>query len=137
MGILAVAILLTLATVSCASMPRGPVVALPNGYYLRPDTSKQTVLVKRDGKAVLPGHVAAYAVSDFLVAGALGQTTEAALEYTNDLPFSGTADTRYFILDTQSGQVESDLDKTAWKARLKALGVPSDFEIFPPLPWTQ
>jgi hypothetical protein len=137
MGTLTLAILLTIATSSCATMPAGPVVALPNGYYLRPDQSKQTVLVKRGGTRILPGNVAAYAVSGVLVAGAEGKTTAASREYTNDLPFSGGPDTRYFILHTQSGQLESDLNKAAWQARLKELGVPSDFEIFPPLPWTQ
>lgn len=136
-GFLTLATLLTLSTVSCVTVPTGPVVALPNGYYLRPDKSDRSVIVKRSGAQVLPDTVAAYAVSGFLVAGALGQVPASLLPFTNDLPFTGRPTTRYFILDTMSGRVESNLDAAAWHARLKALGVPPDFEIFPPLPWQQ
>ncbi len=136
-GLLALAILLTIATVSCATAPVGPVVALPNGYYLRPDKAGQSEIVKRGSDDSLLGPVAAYAVSGNLVAGALGDTSASSREYTNDLPFSGTAGTRYFILDTQSGTLEPNLDPAAWQMRLQQLGVPSDFEIYPPLPWTQ
>ncbi len=137
LGILALATVLTLSTISCATTPTGPVVALPNGYYLRPAPNDQSVIVKRGGRQVLSSPVAAYAVSGYLVAGALGDTTASSREYTNDLPYGGGANTRYFILDTGSGKLQSDLDKAAWQASLKALGVPSDFQIFAPLPWTQ
>ncbi len=137
LGFLALATMLAISTVSCVTTPAGPVVALPNGYYLRPDKADQTVLIKRGGEQILPSPIAAYAVSGYIVAGALGDTTVASREYTNDLAFSGGPTTRYFILDTGSGKLESDMDKAAWQNRLKALGVSSDFEIYAPLPWTQ
>ncbi len=136
-GFLALATVLTISIVSCATTPAGPVVALPNGYYLRPDPSDRSVIVRRGGERVLPDTVAAYAVSGYLVAGALGQVPPSLRPFTDDLPFTGGATTRYFIVDTTSGKVESNLDAATWHARLKALGVPSDFEIYPPLPWQQ
>jgi hypothetical protein len=133
---LVLATLLVLSAVSCATTPAGPVVVLPNGYYLQPDAQDQSDIVKRGASAVLVGPVAAYAVSGYLVAGALGKAPVSARLYS-DLAFSGGPDTRYFILDTTSGKLESDLDRAAWSMQLKARGVPSDFEIFPPLPWQQ
>ncbi len=111
-------------------------MVLPNGYYLQPDKSEQSQIAKRGGKVTVPGPVAAYAVSGNIVAGALGPSPAAGRLYADE-PFSGKPDTRYFILDTSSGKLESDLDEADWHMRLKALGVPSDFEIYAPLPWTQ
>lgn len=136
-GFPALAALLMISILSCATTPARPVVALPNGYYLQPDAQDQSQIVKRGGGHVLPAPVAAYAVSGYLVAGALGDAPASSRLYTNDLPFTGGPDTRYFILNTASGKLETDLSGPAWQARLKALGVPSDFQIYPPLPWQQ
>jgi hypothetical protein len=136
-GFAALAALLLTSLISCATAPARPVVALPNGYYLQPDAQDQSQIVKRGGREVLPTSVAAYAVSGYLVAGALGDAPASSRLYTNDLPFTGGPDTRYFILNTSSGKLESDLAGPAWHARLKELGVPSDFQIYPPLPWQQ
>ncbi|HTW38382.1 MAG TPA: hypothetical protein VMD49_07430 [Steroidobacteraceae bacterium] len=133
---LALAMLVALAIISCATTPRGPVVVLPNGYYLQPDQEGQSAIVKRSGGVVVSAPIAAYAVSGYIVAGALGKAPVAARLYS-DLAFTGGANTRYFILDTTSGKLESGLEKGDWSKRLKALGVPSDFQIYPPLPWQQ
>jgi hypothetical protein len=113
----------------------GPVVVLPNSYYLQPDEGGQTKLVKRDGKRVLPGTIAAYLVAGQFVVGAIGATPPPGHQFTNDLEFAGTADTRYFILDTASGKLESGLDAAAWHKRLQELGQRDDLHIYPPLPW--
>ncbi|MGB6452730.1 MAG: hypothetical protein WBE92_18420 [Steroidobacteraceae bacterium] len=136
-GFAALATLLMISMISCATAPARPVVALPNGYYLQPDAQDQSQIVKRGGSHVLPASVAAYAVSGYLVAGALGDAPPSSRLYTNDLAFTGSTDTRYFILDTSSGKLESNLTAPAWHERLKELGVPADFQIYPPLPWQQ
>jgi hypothetical protein len=128
------ATLIMLGTASCATAPVGPVVVLPNGYYLKPDNTNQSEIVKRGAGSVLEDPVAAYAVSGYIVAGAVGSAPSGSRQYS-DLAFTGAADTRYFILDTASGKLESNLDGTEWQKRLKDLGVPSDFQIYPPLPW--
>jgi hypothetical protein len=125
---------LTLAACTAISAQTA-VVALPNGYYLQPDSKKQTELVKRGGRTVLPAPIAAYAVSSTIVAGAQGATTDESRSYTNDLPFAGKAETRYFVLDTNSGKLEKDLDAAAWEQRLKDLGVPTPLKIYAPLKW--
>jgi hypothetical protein len=127
--------LLMIAVSAYASTVSGPVVVLPNSYYLQPDKSGQTMLVKRDGKRLLTGTVAAYVVSGQLVVGAVGTTPPPAHQFTNDLEFTGTADTRYFILDTATGKLETDLDEAAWHKRLQDLGQRADLHIYPPLPW--
>jgi hypothetical protein len=127
---------LVLAACATASSQTA-VVALPNGYYLQPDKKYETQLVKRGGKVVLPAPIAAYAVSATIVTGAEGAPSAASHSYTNDLPFEGKADTRYFVLNTDSGQLEKDLDAAAWEARLKALGVPTPFKIYAPLKWPE
>jgi hypothetical protein len=134
LGSLAILALALMFLISCATAQNGPVVALPNSYYLQPDKDLQTLLVRRNGSRVLQGHVAAYAVSGYIVAGALGDVPHNRL-YTNELPYSGGADTRYFVLDTGTGKLESGLDADAWHKRLEALGVQSDFKIYPLLPW--
>ncbi len=133
---LALATLLAASIVSCATNPARPVVVLPNGFYLQPDKDEQTQIAKRSGALVIPGPIAAYGVSGNTVAGALGATSSGSRVYF-DLAFTGNADTRYFILDTASGKLETGLDAGAWHSRLKEIGVPSDFQIYPPLPWQQ
>jgi hypothetical protein len=128
------AMLLAGSLLSCATMPARLVVVLPNGFYLQPDAHGQSEIAKRSGSVVLPGPIAAYAVSGYIVAGALGQAPVASRLYS-DLAFAGGPNTQYFILDTTSGKLESNLDKAQWSMRLKDLAVPSDFEIYPPLPW--
>lgn len=120
---------------SCAITTPGPVVALPNGYYLQPDKKQQTEIVKRGGRQVLRGPIAAYAVSGAIVAGARGEPRTEARSYPNDLPFKGTPETRYFVLDTMRGRLESDLNESAWRSRLADLGAPSTMRIYAPLPW--
>lgn len=131
---LAVFTVVMMSLVSCATAQTGPVVALPNSYYLQPDKHLQTVLVRRNGSRLLKGHVAAYAVSGYIVAGALGEVSPKRF-YTNELPYSGGPNSRYFILDTNTGKLETNLPEDAWRKRLQELGVRSDFRIYPLLPW--
>jgi hypothetical protein len=132
---LACASLFMIAVSAYAASISGPVVVLPNSYYLQPDSGGQTKLVKHDGKRLLPGTIAAYVVSGQLVVGATGATPAAGHQFTNDLEFTGTADTRYFILDTATGKLEADLVEAAWHKRLQELGQRADLHIYPPLPW--
>ncbi len=120
---------------ACASTKAQSLVALPNGYSLQPDKGARSEIVKRDNRSVVPAPIAAYAVSGNVVAGALGEPAPNSRLYTNDLPFKGGPDTRYFVLDTTTGKLDTNLDEAAWKKRLEALGVPSDFRIYAPLPW--
>jgi hypothetical protein len=133
---------LTMAVSACASTKAETVVVLPNGYTLQPDKSPknpgasvQSEIDKGNGHHVVPAPIAAYAVSGTVVAGALGEPPANSRLYTNDLPFSGKPDTRYFVLDTLTGKLDTNLDEAAWKKRLQELGVPGDFRIYPPLPW--
>ena len=126
---------LALLLAACATSAQIAVVALPNGYYLQPDSKRQTEIVKRGGRTVLAGPIAAYAVSATVVAGAQGEPSAASHSYTNDLPFEGKADTRYFVLDTDSGKLDSNLDATSWEQRLKALGITTPLRIYAPLKW--
>ncbi len=126
---------LVLALAACAISAQTAVVALPNGYYLQPDSKRQTELVKRGGRVVLKGPIAAYAVSSTVITGAQGQPSTASNSYTNDLPFTASADTRYFVLDTDSGKLDTGLDASSWEQRLKALGVTTPLRIYAPLRW--
>ena len=135
-GILAAAATLLLAAAAWAKSD-GPVIVLPNSYYVQPDQGNQSRIVKRNGAAVLPGHVAAYAVAGDIVAGALGDAPPWGPLYTNDRPFTGQPDTRYFILETSTGKLETDLDQASWRKRLTELGVPGDFRLYPVPPWQQ
>ena len=133
--LLAVTAVLAMAVSSCASTKAQTLVALPNGYSLQPDKSAATEIVRRDGHLVIPAPIAAYAVFDNVVAGALGEPSPSSRLYTDDLAFSGGPDTRYFVLDTASGKLETNLDEAAWKSRLKELNVPAGFQIYAPLKW--
>ncbi|MEJ0035921.1 MAG: hypothetical protein WDO68_07545 [Gammaproteobacteria bacterium] len=126
---------LALMLAACAMSAQTAVVALPNGYYLQPDSKRETQLVKRGGKVVMRGPIAAYAVSATIVAGAEGAPSAESRSYTNDLPFEGKAETRYFVLDTNSGKLDSNLDAASWEQRLKALGVATPLRIYAPLKW--
>lgn len=135
-GSLVFAAVLIVSLSSCATTPTGPVLVLPNSYYLKPDKAAQTALVKRGGTRVFPSNVAAYAVYGNIVAGALGKAPVWASRFTDDRVFNGGPDTRYFILETQSGKLESNLSKDEWRKRLQALGVPADFQVYPVPSWT-
>ena len=126
-------LVLTLFVSSCATADVHSVIALPNGYYLQQNKAGQPSLVKRSGGTVIPGPIAAYKVYRDWVTGALGATAGKRGVYTNDLPFHGGPDTRYFVLDTSSGKLESGLDEATWKSRLTALGAPPNLEIYAPL----
>ena len=126
--------LLLIALRAVAATVTGPVVVLPNSYYLQPDKGGQTKLVKHDGSRLLPGTIAAYAVSGQFVIGAMGAMP--AHQFGNDQEFTGTADSRYFILDTSSGKLESDLDEASWHKRFADLGLRVDLHLYPPLPWS-
>ena len=130
------AALFAVTLISCPTAPARPVVVLPNGYYVTPNKQEQSEIIRRGGGTVLPGPIAAYAASGDIVAGALGEAPTAGRLYS-DQPYTGGPDTKYFILNTASGKLESNLDAMQWKDRLKAIGAPSDLEIYPPLPWSQ
>jgi hypothetical protein len=132
---LACASLLMFTMSAFAASVSGPVVVLPNSYYLQPDKGGQTKLVKHDGSRLLPGTIAAYTVTGQFVTGAVGVVPDSSRSFTNDLDFAGSADTRYFILDTVSGKLETDLDEATWHKRLQELGVHTEVHIYPPLPW--
>ena len=120
---------------SCASTQQKSVIALPNGYYLQPDAKQQTEIAKRNGARVLPGPIAAYTVSGEIVTGALGAPSAASRSYANDLPFQGSPETRYFVLDTTSGRLDRDLDATGWQQRLKDLGISAAPRLYAPIRW--
>jgi hypothetical protein len=109
------------------------VVALPNGYYLEKKKGAEINLVKRRGGTVVRGPVAAYGIHRNLIAGAVGQWPPRPSGYPNETPFPENADAKYFILDTTTGQAETDLALAAWKERLKTLGVPETFRIVAPI----
>jgi len=108
-------------------------MALPNGYYLQPSSAGKIALVNRRGRLVLPGPIAAYRVSGVIVAGALGEVSQAARTCSNDCPFEAQPDTRYFILNTSSGEVMTGLDELEWRAGLRRFEVPSTFRIVTPV----
>jgi hypothetical protein len=118
---------------ACASTTTASVIALPNGYYLMPTKSGGLSLDKGHGHSVVPGAVAAYAVVRQVVTGALGEPPPLNRHYTNDLPYKGSADTRYFVLDTRTGKLDTGLDEGAWKMRLTALELPSPVELHSPI----
>jgi hypothetical protein len=126
--------LLVLALMPGAALPAPPAaVALPNGYYIKRDQALHPGIVKRSGPTVLRGPIAAYAVYRHYVAGCVGTWPPRAFAYPNELPFPGSPDARYFILDTDTGRLESDLEQEAWRERLAALGIPSSLRITAPI----
>jgi len=126
------ALILALTANPGMAKPSPAVVALPNGFYLQATKGDTLSIVRNNGRAVLPGPIAAYAVSRNIVMGALGEPPSLARTYTNDLPFKGDANTRYFILDTLTGKVTTALDEGAWKMKLASLGVTGPVEINTP-----
>jgi len=109
------------------------VVALPNGYYLLRDRATHVALVKRGGGTVVAGPIAAYAVAGNVVAGCVGGWQRQSFGYSNESPFPDSADCRYFILDTPTARMETDLAPEAWRARLETYGVSPKLEITAPV----
>ena len=130
-GSLVLAALLLTTVQAWASSPF--VIALPNGYYIQRDRAANPGIVKRSGRTVLQGPVAAYAVYRNIVIGCVGTWPARPSGYPNESPFPGSPDAEYFILDTQSGRLESGLDEGAWKQRRAELGVPATLPITAPL----
>jgi hypothetical protein len=122
-----------LSVSACAAAPTAAVIALPNGYYLQPTKSGGLALEKAHGREVVPGPVAAYAVVRQIVTGALGEPPPLHRHYTNDLPYKGGPGTRYFVLDTTTGKLDSGLDESAWKMRISALNLPPSVELHSPI----
>ena len=117
---------------ACAT-PAPFVVALPNGYYLQRDRATHVALVKRGGRTLVPGPIAAYAVANNVVAGCVGEWPPRSYSYPNELPFPDSADCRYFILDTPSGRMETNLTPDVWRSRLKDFDVPQTLQITAPV----
>jgi hypothetical protein len=122
--------LLTIA--GCASAPP-PVVSLPNGYYLQRNRAGEINIVARRGGTTLGQNVAAYAVYRDLVVGATGFWEPRAGGYPNALPYKGTPDSRYFILETDSGHLQNGLEEATYRQRLKDLGAPAKLDITAPV----
>lgn len=122
-----------LCLASCATAAAPFVVALPNGYYLQRDRASHVGLVTRSGRDVLRGPIAAYAVNKTLVAGCVGQWPRSSVAYPNETPFPDSADCRYFILDTESGRLETGLSPEAWRSRLRDYGAPQSLKITAPV----
>jgi hypothetical protein len=120
-----------LASACAASAPF--VVALPNGYYLQRDRAANVALVKRGGRTLIPGPIAAYSVAGNVVAGCVGEWPRRSSGYPNETPFPDSADCRYFILDTASGRIEQNLTPEAWRSRLKEYGAPQALRITAPV----
>ena len=127
----AVVVVSFLVSACAASAPF--VVALPNGYYLQRDRASDVALVKRGGRTLIPGPIAAYSVANNIVAGCVGEWPRRFVGYPNESPFADSADCRYFILDTPSGRMEKDLTPQAWRARLKEYGAPQTLQITAPV----
>jgi hypothetical protein len=125
-------ILASSALHACASASTTPfVIALPDAYYLQRDRDSQIAL-RRGGREVIRGPIAAYGVDREIVAGCVGESPQRSFSYPNDRPFPDSPACRYFILDASSGRLETDMDPVTWRARLGEIGVPS-LEIRAPL----
>ena len=110
-----------------------PVVALPNGYYLKRDRDTNIDLVDRNDKEVVRGPIAAYRVSGNVVAGCVGQWPKSSFSYPNETPFPESAECRYFILDTPTGRLVQGLDLPSWRSHLKEAGVTESLRITAPV----
>jgi hypothetical protein len=126
------AVALSLLVSACATSAPF-VVALPNGYYLQRDRAANVALVKRGGRTLIPGPIAAYSVANNIVAGCVGEWPRRFFAYPNESPFPDSADCRYFILDTPSGRTEKNLTPEAWRSRLKEYGAPQTLQITAPV----
>ncbi len=123
---------LTVFVSACATTSAHSVIALPNGYYFQLNKAQQPAIVKSRGSTAVDGPIAAYCVYKDFVIGALGASPAQPGVYRNDSPFKGGPDTKYFVLDTDSGKIDSGLDEAALKSRLTSLGAPATLAIYPP-----
>jgi hypothetical protein len=119
--------------VACASAAAPFVVALPNGYYLQRDRASNVGLVQRGGRTLVRGPIAAYAVANNVVGGCVGEWPPRSFAYPNETPFPDSPACRYFILDTPSGRLETDLSPATWRSRLKEYGAPETLRITAPV----
>ena len=126
-------LIVSVSVSSCAAAPTASVIALPNGYYLQPASSGALSIERGRGSTVVPGPIAAYAVIRQVVTGALGDPPPLHRHYTNDLPYHGSAATRYFVLDTTTGKLDSGLDEAAWKMRMTSLDLAASIELHTPI----
>ena len=117
----------------CATAGQPAAVALPDGFYIQLDRSSETDIVRRGGPRVLDGPIAAYAVYQRFVVGAVGTWPNRSAGYANEARFPGSPDARYFILDTATGYVESGLSLEAWQKALASRQIPQDIPIRAPL----
>ena len=129
---LCVSVAVCLLLASCATAAPF-VVALPYGYYLQRDRASNVALVKRGGRTLVSGPIAAYGVANNVVAGCVGEWPRRAFAYPNESPFPDSAECRYFILDAPSGRMEMNLAPDVWRARLKEYGAPSTLKITAPV----
>ena len=127
----ALALCLLLAACATASPPFA--VALPNGYYLQRDLASNIALVKRNGREVIRGPIAAYAVANPLVAGCVGEWPRRSFAYPNEIPFPDSPECHYFILDTSSGHLETGMSPTEWRLRLKHYAASGSLQITAPV----
>jgi hypothetical protein len=127
-------VLITAGLHACATAGPAPfVVALPNGYYLKRDSQSQIDLIRRGGRQVIRGPIAAYAVDHDVVAGCVGEWPARPSGYPNETLFPDSPDCRYFILDTVSGRLETDMDPQTWRAKLAQVGAPKSLPITAPV----
>ncbi len=122
-----------LLLVGCATASPPCVVALPNGYYLQRDRVSHIGLVKRGGREVIRGPIAAYAVTGTVVAGCVGEWPRHGFAYPNEIPFPDSSQCRYFILDTPDGHLETGMSPEEWRSRLKQHGAPESLQITAPV----
>jgi hypothetical protein len=126
--------ILLVAVTGCAAQGGGGspfVVVLPNGYLIDRDRSSNTQIVKRGGGVVVRGPIAGYTVVQNVVTGYVGDPPPASSMAPTPPPPDNAA--TYFVLDTSSGKVDTNLDTTAWNNRLKELGAPPSPVITPPI----
>jgi len=137
-------VLASVAVVGCAASRSDFVVALPNGYQIVRDKASAPTLVKKKGGVVVPGPVARYTVIRDVVVGqvdssaqkidkAKGKPADKASE--NDTATEKTAAEKqgFFVLDTRSGQLGTQLSESAFNERLKSLNIPPSPELSPPV----
>jgi hypothetical protein len=103
---------------------------LPNGYLINRDKAAQTRIVKRSGGVVVAGPIAGYGVYRDVVAGNVGPVVTPG---SGNVAPPADQSRSYFVLDTASGKLDTNLDAMAWNKRLKELGAPTSPEISPPV----
>ena len=125
--------LLFMAVGACATSGSGAVVALPDGYYLQRDRASLVEIVNGNGRVVVPGPIAGYAVHRHIVTGCVANESRKSGSYPNDAPLGELADARYFVLDTRTGKITTGLNPADWKNRLKELDPTISADIWAPV----